>query len=105
MGDSLHLTNQAILWGCNKGGQMLECIICMSYETLKGVMASHDFYYECPMELTTIWSKTLFGFVVEDVLVEYQWRGIQRLKGFNKILQWKENCKVPIKPSCEDTII
>ena len=51
---------------------MLERIICMSCETLKGVMASHDYHYECPMELPTIWSKALFGFVVEDVFVECQ---------------------------------
>ena len=101
MGDSLRLTNQsmerklqgsnqAILWGCNKGGQMLERIICMSCETLKGVMASHDYHYECPMELPTIWSKALFGFVVEDVFVECQWRGMQRLKAFIKFSNGKK---------------
>lgn len=65
-----------ILWGSNKGGQMLELKICMSYETLKGVMASHEYQYECPMELTTIWSKAVFAFVVEDVFIEHHWRGI-----------------------------
>lgn len=50
---------------------MLELKICMSYETLKGVMASHEYQYECPMELTTIWSKAVFAFVVEDVFIEH----------------------------------
>ena len=34
---------------------MFEHIICMSYETLQGVLTSHiRYHYESPMELTTV---------------------------------------------------
>jgi hypothetical protein len=50
---------------------MLELKIFISYETLKGVMASQEYQYECTMELTTIWSKAVYAFVVEDVFIEH----------------------------------